>query len=77
MNISTGDGDRCVLAEDATVLFVFENKEGDIEVIEGKITDLNEGAIVVNFGAEDIGGCFDANTILSRAAPKPPSTQPI
>jgi len=76
VNISTGDGDRCVLAEDAAVLFVFENKEGDIEGIEGKITDLNEGAIVVNFGAEDIGGCFDANTIVSRAAPKPPSTDP-
>ncbi|MFW2405265.1 MAG: DUF4382 domain-containing protein [Gammaproteobacteria bacterium] len=76
VNIATDQGDRCVLADDATVLFVFENKEGETEIIEGKITDLNEGTIVVNFGVEDKGGCFDADTILSRAAPKPPSTEP-
>ncbi|MBT8441227.1 MAG: DUF4382 domain-containing protein [Gammaproteobacteria bacterium] len=76
VNIATDQGDRCMLADDATVLFVFEDKDGEGQIVEGKITDLAEGAVVVNFGVEDEAGCFDADTILSRAAPKPPSTEP-
>lgn len=69
VTIATEAGDRCVLADDATVLFFVEEKSGEISLVEGKISELREGAIVVNFGVEDIGGCFDADTIISRAEP--------
>lgn len=74
VTIATDKGDRCVLADDAAVLFFVEDTEGNVEIVEGKITDLQDGAIVVNFGVEDVGGCFDADTIISRAAPKKPDT---
>ena len=72
VNIATDGGDRCVLADDATVLFAYEDEDGNVQLSEGRITDLAEGAVIVNFGIEDDGGCFDADTVLSRAAPVTP-----
>lgn len=71
VRVATGEGDRCVLADDATVLFIVE-VDGRIEIVEGKISELGERELIVNFGLEDAGGCFDANTIISRSAPKKP-----
>jgi len=75
VRVATGGGDRCVLADDATVLFIVE-VEGSIEIVEGKISELGEREIIVNFGVEDAGGCFDANTIISRSAPGKPEPEP-
>lgn len=48
---------------------VVVDNEGSVDVITGTIADLAEGALVVNFGAEDVGDCFDADTIISREPP--------
>jgi hypothetical protein len=76
VRVATGAGDRCVLADDATVLFIAE-VEGSIEIVEGKISDLSESELIVNFGVEDVGGCFDANTIISQTARKEPAPEPV
>jgi hypothetical protein len=66
MIVATDTGDRCVLADEAIVLFVVDT-EGSLEVIKGTLADLPDGVVVVLFGVEDIGGCFDANVVLARS----------
>jgi hypothetical protein len=70
MIVATDTGDRCVLADDAIVLFLVE-AEDSLEVIKGTLADLPDGVVVVLFGVEDIGGCFDANVVLARGPMKP------
>jgi hypothetical protein len=75
MMVATPTGDRCVLADDVLVLFLIENDEGGLDVIKGTFDDLDTGLVIVAFGVEDIGGCFDANFIVTQG-PMKPSTDP-
>jgi hypothetical protein len=75
MRVATPTGDRCVLADDVLVLFLIENDEGGLDVIKGTFDDLDTGLVIVAFGVEDIGGCFDANFIVTQG-PMKPSTDP-
>ena len=75
MRVATPTGDRCVLADEALILFLIENDEGGLDVIKGTFDDLDTGLAIVAFGVEDIGGCFDANFIVTQG-PMKPSTDP-
>jgi len=75
VRVATGAGDRCILADDTTVLFIVE-VGGSVEIVEGKISELGEGETIISFGVEDAGGCFDANTIISPSAPLKPEPEP-
>jgi len=77
--IGASTGDRCVNGQDAVVLFLVESDGAPLDVIKGTVDDLSEGIKVTIFGTENSGGsfdsisgCFDADLIISRAAPKPP-----
>ena len=70
MMVATPTGDRCVLADDALVLFLIED-DVSIDVIKGTFDDLSEGLLIVAFGVEDMGGCFDADFIVTQGPMKP------
>lgn len=75
--VATATGDRCVLADDALILFLIES-EGMFDVIKGTFDDLIENIAIVAFGVEDTGGCFDANFIVSQGPMKPgPEPEPL
>jgi hypothetical protein len=77
MMVSTATmGDRCVLAVDALVLFLIENDSGGLDVIKGGYSDLGAGMAIVAFGVENVGGCFDADFIVTQG-PMKPSTDPL
>jgi hypothetical protein len=71
MRVATPTGDRCVLADDALILFLVENDEGGLDVVKGTFDNLMAGVAIVAFGVEDIGGCFDADFIVSKGPMKP------
>jgi hypothetical protein len=71
MRVATSTGDRCVLADEALILFLIENDEGGLDVIKGSFIDLDKGLAIVAFGVEDIGGCFDADFIVTQGPMKP------
>jgi len=41
-----------------------ENPDVGERCVKGTIAGLAEGALVVDFGAEDVGDCLDADTII-------------
>jgi hypothetical protein len=71
MMVATPGGDRCLLADDALILFLIENDEDALDVVKGTFEDLMADTAVVAFGVEDIGGCFDADFIVSKGPMKP------
>jgi hypothetical protein len=71
MRVATPTGDRWVCADDALVLFLIESDRGMLEVIKGTFDNLMADIAIVAFGDEDIGGCFDADFIVSKGPMKP------
>jgi hypothetical protein len=68
--IGASTGDRCVNAAEAEVLFLVDSNGEPLDVIKGTVADLIENTKVTIFGTENSGGCFDADLIISRTAPK-------
>lgn len=71
MMVATSTADRWVCADDALILFLIENDEDGLNVVKGTFMDLDEDLAIVAFGVEDIGGCFDADFIVSKGPIKP------
>jgi hypothetical protein len=71
MRVAAPTGDRCVLADEALVLFLIETDAGTVEAIKGTFDDLMEGIAIVAFGVEDTGGCFDSDFIVTKGPMKP------
>ncbi len=65
LTMSTEAGDRCVDTRDADI-FLVDDSGGSLESTRGSLADLKPGQNINVFGAEGVGGCLAANTILAQ-----------
>ena len=65
LRMSTASGDRCIDTSTADI-FLVEDNAGGLESTRGSLDDLVPGQTINVFGAEGVGGCLVASTILAR-----------
>jgi hypothetical protein len=63
--VNDGVADLCVNAADAEVFLVDDSGEG-LSSEGGALADLEEGQELALFGEDDLGGCFNATTIIAE-----------